>query len=269
MSIQITDIPIFCINLDRRPDRWKKFYAQPGVQELPNLQRFSAIDGQTIELIENEKISIASKYNILHKTRRSHDEIDTIGAVGATMSHTGIWKLFLERYPEKEYCLIFEDDAFVPPNLPEYIEYCSKDLQEFKTPFDIWLLNYSLFDKNSNPLTQHWLAPNDFYSFSAYIISRDGAAKLLADAFPIQMHVDRYANMKMKLGLCKIVFHKDLKLATLGDKSDIQLGGCRICNIPNEMDDNNLRAVNKYYILGLLGYAALITGLYMNLKKKV
>jgi GR25 family glycosyltransferase involved in LPS biosynthesis len=268
MSIDITDIPIFCINLDRRPDRWKKFQKQPGVQELSNIQRFSGIDGKLLDLIDNEQISLASKYNILHKTRRSHDEIDTMGAVGATMSHTGIWKHFLERYPEKQYCLIFEDDTFVPPKLSEYITHCSAQLSELPQPFDIWLLHYSLLDKKLNPITPHWSAPNNFYSFSAYIISRDGAAKLLADAFPIQMHIDRYANMKMKLGQCIVVIHKELKLATLGSASDIQLGGCRICNVPNEMDDNNLRAVNKYYILGLLGYAAVITTLYLNIKKK-
>jgi GR25 family glycosyltransferase involved in LPS biosynthesis len=269
MSLQVTDIPIFCINLDLRPDRWRKFQKQPGVQELPNLQRFSGIDGKTLDLIDNEQISLGSKYNILNKTRRSHDEIDTMGAVGATMSHTGIWKLFLERYPEQEYCLIFEDDAFIPPKLPEYIAHCSSHFSELKKPFDLWLLNYSLMDKKLTPLTPHWSAPNNFYSFSAYMISRDGAAKLLADAFPIQMHIDRYANMKMNLGQCNVIIHNDLKLATLGSPSDIQLGGCRICNVPNEMDDKNLRAVNKYYIYGLLGYAAVITVLYMNLKKKV
>jgi GR25 family glycosyltransferase involved in LPS biosynthesis len=242
---------------------------QPGVRELSNIQRFSGVDGKMLEIMENEKISLASKYNIVNKTRRSHDEIDTMGAVGATMSHTGIWKHFLERYPEQNYCLILEDDAYIPPNLDEYVEHCSSQLNELPKPFDIWLLNYSLLDKKLNPFTQHWSSPNDFYGFSSYIISRDGAAKLIADAFPIQMHIDRYANMKMKLGLCEIIIHNDLKLSTLGSPSDIQLGGCRICNVPNEMDDNNLRAVNKYYILGLLGYAAVMTALYMKLKKKV
>jgi GR25 family glycosyltransferase involved in LPS biosynthesis len=267
MPINVLDIPVFCINLDRRPDRWKKFSSQPGVQELPHLQRFSAMDGSKIPVLDNDKISLISQYNILHKSRRSHDEIDTKGAVGATLSHTNIWKLFLERYPDQEYCLVLEDDAYIPEGITEYIEHCSKDIQQLPNKFDIWLLTYVLMDDKTTPLTPVWNKPNNFHGFCAYIISRRGCERLLKDVFPIQMHIDRYANMKMNLGMCDIVCHKDLRLTTLGSKSDIQLGHCRICNVPTDMNKEHVRAVNQYYLYGLLGYAALMTALYFRVKK--
>lgn len=264
MAFQVKDMPIFCINLDRRPDRWKKFIQQDGIQDLPQLQHFSAIDGAKLPIMDNNKISLMSKYNILNKTRRSHDEIDTIGAVGATMSHSTIWKLFLERYPDKEYCLIMEDDAYVPKRVDEYIEHCSKDIKELPNGFDIWLLNYILMDEKQTPLTQNWTRPNNFHSFGMYIISRRGCERLLKDVFPIQMHVDRYANMKMNMGECIIVIHKEFRLPSMRDKSDIQMGGCRICNVPSDMNKENIRAVNQYYLYGLLSYAAFVTALYMS-----
>jgi GR25 family glycosyltransferase involved in LPS biosynthesis len=267
MPINILDIPVFCINLDRRPDRWKKFSSQPGIQDIPNLQRFSGIDGSKIPITDNPQISLMSQYNILNKTRRSHDEIDTKGAVGATLSHTSIWKLFLERYPDKEYCLVFEDDTYIPERLDEYIEHCSKHLDELPNKFDIWLLMYVLMDNKLTPIAPHWEKPNNFHGFCAYIISRRGCERMLKDAFPIQMHIDRFANMKMNLGMCDIVIHKELRLTVLSSKSDIQIGGCRICNVPSDMNKENIRAVNVYYLYGVIGYAALMTGLYFSLKK--
>jgi GR25 family glycosyltransferase involved in LPS biosynthesis len=234
------------------------------VKRIKNLERFSGIDGKTLSE-EDERISFASRYNIKTKVRRSHNDINTMGAVGAALSHAGVWEKFLKT--GKDYCFVLEDDTFVPYNMIEQIFSASQDLSQLGDKgFDIWLIQYATLDKKVIPVGKNtnWLRPNDFYGFAGYIISKEGAKKLQQDLFPIQMHIDRYANMKMQLGELRVIINKNLRTGTLGDKSDIQLGGCRICNIPDDMGE--LRVINRWYIFAGIGYAAAITYLYVRNK---
>ena len=272
--IDFAQVPVFCINLDRRPDRWTKFSDQPGAAEFTTLRRFSAIDGRTIRVLDNKNISLQAKSNIIKKTRRSHDEIDTVGAVGASMSHTTVWKQFLAT--KAEYALVFEDDTKIPPGLPAILAACSKERSELPNGFDLWLLHYAFvgFDGANTgsrgllPRTKTWSAPQDFYSFAGYVISRRGAERLLEDAFPVEMHIDRFANKKAELGVLDVVVHNRVRLGVRGSKSDIQVGGCRICKIPNQMDAVGMRAVPLQYLLALLGYSTLVSVLLLQANKR-
>ena len=267
--IDFTQIPVFCINLDRRPDRLANFMNQPGVDDFTTLRRFSAIDGRSLRVLDNKLISLQAKSNIIHKTRRSHDEIDTIGAVGATMSHTTVWKQFLAT--DAKYALVFEDDIKIPPGLAGILSECSRERSELSTDpsFDLWLLHYAFVSgEGLMPLTATWSAPQDFYSFAGYVISRRGAERLLSDAFPIEMHIDRFANKKAELGLLDVVIHNRVRLGSRGSKSDIQVGGCRICRIPSGMDAAGMRAVPLPYLLGLIGYGLLVSVLLLQAGRK-
>jgi GR25 family glycosyltransferase involved in LPS biosynthesis len=263
-KIKLDDMPIFCINLDRRPDRWLKFNKQPSLQKLPKVQRFSAVDGRKLSIEDNDIITLETKYNIINKTRRSHGEIASIGAIGCTMSHINVWKKFIDEYPDKDYCLILEDDAKLPSNLNILIENCSKNLPEIGDKFDVWLLYYYLYNKNIKKQTQNWFSPEEFWGTVAYIISREGVQKLLKDIYPIESQIDRYLFLKSKVDDLKIVIHKKLKVKHFGDSSDIQGDNCKLCNLPNDM--KNLTVMNKYILTFLIGYSLIMT--YMYIKKK-
>lgn len=263
MSINLKDIPIFCINLDRRKDRWKKFSTQPSLTQFREITRTSAIDGNKIPLLQNENISLATKHNILNKQRRSHGEIMSMGAIGCTMSHAKVWKEFLEKYPDQQYCLVLEDDVKIPSNLTEILQNIS--LEEIGS-FDVWLLFYTLIDKKIKNLSDHWISPGYFWGTVAYIISRDGAKKLLDTLYPIEVQIDRYMYLKQEIGECKIVIHKGVRVGSLGGSSDIQGGKCRICDVPSDMGD--LRVINKYFLAGILTYSMILTFLFIYKKKQ-
>jgi GR25 family glycosyltransferase involved in LPS biosynthesis len=120
--IDISTIPIFCINMDKRKDRWEWFSSQPGFKHLPTLQRFSAVDGKSLDLLHDPRISMRTKNNVSKDFRRSHDEIDSAGAIGASLSHSTIWTTFLQEYPDKPYCLILEDDSNLPANIVDLVK---------------------------------------------------------------------------------------------------------------------------------------------------
>jgi RAB protein geranylgeranyltransferase component A len=60
----VDKVPAFCINMERRMDRWQEFTAQQGVQELPNVKRFIAVDGSKLDIMNDPRIPLYTKKNI-------------------------------------------------------------------------------------------------------------------------------------------------------------------------------------------------------------
>jgi GR25 family glycosyltransferase involved in LPS biosynthesis len=256
--MNVLDIPAYCINLDKRKDRWAKFSAQPAVKQMKKLKRFSAVDGANVNIFDNELISTKTVYNITNKTRRSHGEIDAIGAVGASISHATLWKEFLET--NSEYCIIFEDDVIVPDRFNEMILAASSSLHDLKEEFHVWLIHYGVFVNNTyKPVQGDWITPTKFFGMGCYILSRKGAEKLLQNVYPIEMHIDAYIQTKANIGDILLLVNKRVYIPIRNSKSNIQHGKCDLCNIPDKIDQNDLRVVNKYYLYGIVGYAVAIS----------
>ena len=237
--MDIRKIPIYCINLDKRPERLRFFMNQPGLQPCGlRPKRVSAVDGTTLNIVSDRRISNRTKYNILHKTRRSHDEIDTAGAIGCSLSHYEVWKKFLET--KSEFCLVLEDDAQIPVGLADMILGVGPPPPDF----DIWSLSYRLYDPTLLPLPlrlplhsqDKWKIPVNFWGTAAYIISRRGAERMMDGFFPIECHLDRYMSIKSLLGSLRLVVNTDVKTYTLHQGTDIQLNNCALCNYPNTFD---------------------------------
>ena len=255
--IDIRKIPVFCINLDKRPERYNIFSKQRGVAEL-NIVRVSAVDGAKLNPLKSPYISNQTKINIIHKTRRSHGEIDTIGAIGCSLSHYSVWKRFLET--DASYCLVLEDDAQVRVGLAESVMEASSSSS---SSFDVWLLSYKLYDKtllSCGSDAKEWKSPVNFWGTSAYIVSRDGAKRLMEDFFPIECHLDKYMCLKSLLGKLRIVIHNTLKTYTIPCGTDIQLNKCNLCNYPDDFKDAIL--VKKYMLVVPITYGLIITLLF-------
>lgn len=258
-GINVLTIPSYCINLDKRTDRWSKFSQQPAIREMNLLKRYSAVDGAKINIFDNEQISTKTVYNILNKTRRSHTEIDAVGAVGCTMSHVGVWKEFLES--SHKFCLIFEDDVIVPTNFKEMVLQSSQTLHDLHDEFHVWLIHYGIFVNNKYiPVQDQWVTPTKFYGTGCYLLSRKGAEKLLQHVYPIEMHIDAYIQTKASIGEILLLIHKKVYIPLRNSKSNIQHGKCELCNIPDKVDQSNLKIVNKYYLYSIVAYAAIISG---------
>ena len=256
--MNVLDIPAYCINLDKRKDRWVKFSEQPAIKEMTQLKRFSAVDGSKINIFDNELISTKTVYNITNKTRRSHTEIDAVGAIGASISHATVWKEFLDT--NKEYCIIFEDDIIVPVNFKDMIRTASESLRDLKDEFHVWLIHYGIFVNNTYKVVQgDWLTPTKFFGMGCYILSRKGAEKLLQSAYPIEMHIDAYIQTKANIGDILLVIHKHVYIPLRNSKSNIQHGKCDLCNIPDNISNTNIQVVNKYYLYGVMAYAVAMT----------
>ena len=250
------NIHVYCINLKKRPDRWARFVSQRGVQEIMKVakfERFDAVDGADIDVATDERISVRTKRNILYQMRRDHEDLDTVGGIGCYLSHATIWKKFLDS--GDEYCIVLEDDALIPDGFVGLFEKGLTSLKKnvFPTP-DMWQLssphakslNFAL-GVDDNVYTNGW-AYDVLTPTTGYVLFKSGANVLLKNAFPIDGHVDLYMNRLSQISVFRSVHYKNLTLrqgAVKVKDSNIQAGGCQLCNIPSNAKESGFLILKK------------------------
>ena len=251
-SWKIDEIPAQCIALRRRSDRWSKFISQPAYKTLPKLERFDAVDGQTIDVKTDSRILVSTKRNILNKQRRSHEELDTKGGVGCALSHIGIWQMMVQR--QIPIMLIIEDDAKIPNNFVQKVNALINVSPTLKNPssWDVWTLATSpLYAK---PIANDPVAVelDAFVGLIAYVITLQGATKLLEQVFPIHCHIDHYMVILKQVRPMRYVASPAFTFYQRGvDKSDIaEKSKCLICNIPTDYDSTHA-VISKSNIITL------------------
>lgn len=190
----------YIINLDRASKRLN--YIMPQVKALGvPVTRIAAIEGAKISDQEFETIVDIKAYTQFMGSRPRK------GTIGCSLSHIKTWETFLKS--NHDYALIFEDDVSFDPNLlKETLDAILKDAaQNPKLKIDI--ISFELLHRGM-PLKIHTISNtnqslcvylNGVTDAGCYLISREGAAKLLAKARPIKIPVDHYFTRSWELDL--------------------------------------------------------------------
>ena len=267
---------MYCINLKHREDRWERFSSQPELAKLKaryKFERFEGINGAAIDIQNDSRISLRTKRNIKDHIRRDHEELDSAGGVGCYLSHTSVWKKFLER--DEPYAIIFEDDAVIPPGFTERFHAAMKDVTLLPSMPDIWSFSYVhdyYYESKGKPLPA--TVKNYVYgpwttrvctTFTGYLITKAGAQKLLETAFPIDMHVDMYTCLVGEVGKILSVKHANVMTPAYSLKdndTDIQVTqDCPICNVPTHYREKGMVVVSIPVTIIALGVIAALYSL--------
>lgn len=267
MAWNLDQIPVVCLNLDRRPDRWERVQSFPGFADFPQIQRWSGVDGKTIDIANDNRISVLCKHNILKKTRRGHEFLNTPGAIGCYLSHASVYE-WLAKQNDASVVLILEDDVALPAGcyqrLKEYV--ASHPTLQDSTKWDVWQLGPWISEGAEDPAA----GPDSSRVFSyvlahAYFVSKRGAAALLKHLYPIELHVDGYMSYLSKIGLIDMFGSNHQLFTQNGSSSDIYPGrDCPICDIPNNFDVNSMLISKRENLLyKIAAGAGTIATLYM------
>jgi glycosyl transferase, family 25 len=240
----LTDTKLYYINLDRRPDRKEQFLKQDALAAMPPVERITAIHGQSIDIKNDKRISLNTRVQVKTEYRRSHYEIHSRGALGASLSHYKAWQTFLKT--NAKYALIMEDDVELPTAFALMVADCAKDLP---ADWSIWILgwNHNPVDnttKDSSPFKQ----VIHFVGAHCYIITRPAAKQLIDEMFPIQTHIEHYmSNVAFIKGL-KIIrdvrFHMPQADRILNISDVRKPDGCPACHVDDNDQANEARRAN-------------------------
>lgn len=203
---------IYCINLDRRPERWR--FMQKQLRHFRvSAERFSAVDGQKLEfgeLVEGGLISVQAVPRFFLPDDEKVFGIDlTPGAIGCALSHMKIWREIIEEHRDllategagrggdAPRYLVIEDDCRFSPTFSEAT--LARRLAEVPGDWEIcWLGGVDSLGHQA--LLQ--VAPGvrrvyaGFRTTTAYAITAAGARAALEVCTPLMWQVDTHLTQR-------------------------------------------------------------------------
>jgi GR25 family glycosyltransferase involved in LPS biosynthesis len=230
----VDKIPAFCINLERRSDRWAEFTAQAGVKQLPNVKRFLAVDGSTIDYMTDPRIPMYTKKNIKNTTRRAHEEISTVGAIGCALSHIGIWEWIVQN--QAAVTMVFEDDAKIPPNFAPYMNQLIEKSPTLKDThaWELCVLTHQTVKMKPVAGDPYINTTQGFVGFQCYFITLDCAKRFLKEAYVLHLHIDLWTAVFKQLYGLKLICPVNFSVQQRRSITDIQeINRCKLCDIPS------------------------------------
>jgi GR25 family glycosyltransferase involved in LPS biosynthesis len=215
-------------------DRWHEFQAQSGLSHFPPVQRFEAMDGAEMDVLNDSQLGVSARRNILTGVRRSHHEIVAKNSVAIYHTHVAAWRYLLEK-TDAPALIIMEDDLRVDPD--SY----TKLKQLFEHPLiqsgDWDIMNPGALVKQRTDIDDVVSQYTYSYLFHCYIVSRRGAARLLEKAYPIEVHVDHYAALLAQMGALTVYGPRVRIFYQRSSDSDNRDGSCQTCHIPNNANE--------------------------------
>jgi GR25 family glycosyltransferase involved in LPS biosynthesis len=240
----LTDTQIYYINLDKRKDRKEQFEAQEALATMPPVERIAGIHGLSVDIKKDKRVGVNTRVQVITEYRRSHYEIHSRGAIGASLSHLKVWKTFLNS--KAKYALVLEDDVKLPPTFSMMVRDCAKDLP---ANWDIWILgwNHTPVDTGKNGQSPFRRILH-FVGAHCYIITRHAAKALVDEVFPIETHVEHFMNNVAFLKGLSIVRDVRLHLPQMDrvlNISDVRKPeGCPACHLDDKDEALEARRAN-------------------------
>ena len=204
-GIQLTSVPAFFINLERRKDRLDTTIPLLHKHGFHNITIVKAIDASDNDASNrgikgNEILKFVHPNHlqpILDNKRTSHSQLSK-GAVGCTLSHFKCFQKF--KRLSHNIAFVFEDDV-----LPKsHIKYLQQQLYTLPRDWDIILIG-GLYDKNNVCIDNKNLCKvSRFYQTHAYIINKNKLDFLLKNGIPIRYQIDSWMSDLSQKGLLNV-----------------------------------------------------------------
>lgn len=219
---RVKDVAVYLINLDRRPDRGEKLrqlYLRSDLGEV--LQRVPAIDGKKLDMsqiqITDTALADVNRSKGSRGYRTEHHQL-TPGAVGCYLSHVKAWQEIA--HGDKEYALILEDDAQLPPTIGNRMLSLSEAVPQ---DWDMLLFGYVLH--RSSKKYPRYTDVTRFFQLHCYLVTRECAKKMLQlpGLFPMSQQIDWQISDWSEKGLLNIYATPEQHCKPLWGDTDIQI----------------------------------------------
>jgi GR25 family glycosyltransferase involved in LPS biosynthesis len=200
-SGRVQDLPAVYINLDRSVDR-REYAEDRWRKHLPQLARFSAVAITKEQIRTDVRVSpLVRKRVVFRDGRPAHQDINTVGAIGCTLSHLAVWR---QQVADGTPLLVVLEDActFLPSRDCVAIENAFKTApRTLWTPTTVWRMNsqQSTWVHEKVQGAHNWYR-HTLHGTAMYIVPLEAARLLAARALPVEFHVDRYMRVMSQEG---------------------------------------------------------------------
>ena len=175
-------VPIYVLNLERSPERRAFILGHLASMDLP-ANIFPAVDGRTLDIPELEGKGIYRDAVARDKFSRSLSAAE----IGCALSHVGLYEKLVQEGVEA--ALVLEDDAMLVNGFREQL---ATLMSELPADWDVVQLIFKCEDVEpfSPCLVRFPMRTAMPVAAAGYLISRAGAMKLVANAYPLRYPAD-------------------------------------------------------------------------------
>lgn len=209
---------IYVINLDRKPDRWRKISKElervKDIRGLPLFsltRRFSAVDSRYLTTVNEEILqpyySLADQLAVepnkklaINDESRSRRIEMTPQEKAVALSHIEVWKLVASS--DIPYTLVLEDDVYFRYGFARAVDAAWSNLIDHKTKdprFDLLYLSYQAAKSDGSANVRYAQSTNrpstGIWNASGYVLTPKGARKLLS-LLPVYGPLDLWLNLQ-------------------------------------------------------------------------
>lgn len=210
---------IYVINLDRKPDRWRqvnlelgRFRDRFGAPLSTLTRRFSAIDARYLECSPDERI-VLPYYSLADQLLVEPNPLLSIDAgsrarriemtrpeIAVALSHIDVWRLIAAG--DATHSLVLEDDVYFRRGFARSLDAIWSNLvrrSAGETACDLLYLSFEEVgpEASTNKIPTDAVRRPDrgIWQASGYVLSRDGARKVLA-LLPVHGPIDLWLNLQ-------------------------------------------------------------------------
>jgi len=237
----LPNVPFWCLNLTRRPDRWAEMEDQfvgQGIQ----VERIEAVDGRQLQAEHRALVSWRAAFDLSQSANReNHAALTGAGSVGCALSHASLWQRMIDN--NVPLAAIFEDDvqftADAYPTFEKVWQEWTQVRQDRKISENQWHA-MMLAPFHTTALTK--LSPRidridgQFFGLGFYLMTLAGAKELLKTFYPIEVQVDSMISYRTNPYITDqpltIVTAKGVAEIPRFTLSDVQNGWCIKCYLP-------------------------------------
>jgi len=193
----------YCINLDRRPERWRFMQDQFNRLRMPVL-RWPAVDGAGLNVPHLAELGIVAKEALpryfLPEEQKLFGTDLTAGGIGCALSHMMIWRDIIAKCTAREteprdQFLVIEDDCFFDDQFSESL--LAERLSHVPEDWEIVFLGgQDLLRRQHEYQVGQGVRRlyKGFRETTAYVINMAGAKTALEVCIPMYWQVDTHLN---------------------------------------------------------------------------
>lgn len=187
---------IYYINLDRRKDRQNHMIQEISKSKyLSNAIKYEGIDGKTLDpkKLDTSFITTHGVDKVLsNRVNRWGNDL-TYGSLGCGLTHYNIYKECIDK--NYRCVLILEDDIRLLSEIDKAIEY---SLKLNFNDFDIFYFGYHNTPSLREPVENNiYKIESYIYGCFAYLITLNGAKKIINTVFPISQQIDTEISIRI------------------------------------------------------------------------